>query len=69
MSLNCAVNFARYRYLCCVDADSMYDSKALLQSMRLALKNLASVVAVTSLLAIDSQPELWHRTAIAGART
>jgi len=60
-ALNCAVNFARYRYLCSVDADSFYDRGALLQSMRLALKDPARVVGVTSLVAISSQPERWHR--------
>lgn len=59
-ALNCAVNFARYRYLCCVDADSFYEQGALLQAMRLALKDPARVVGVTSPVAISSHPERWH---------
>ena len=59
-ALNCAVNFARYRYLCCVDADSYFQETALLQSMRLALKDPARVVGVTSLVAISSRPERWR---------
>ena len=29
-ALNCGSNFARYRYLCCVDGDSVYKRDALL---------------------------------------
>jgi len=58
-ALNCAINFARYRYLCCVDADSFYDTTALLHTMRLALKDPARIVGVTSLISISSQPERW----------
>lgn len=58
-ALNCGLNFARYRYLCCVDADSFYDTTALLHTMRLALKDPARIVGVTSLISISSQPERW----------
>ena len=68
-ALNCAVNFARYRYLCCVDADTFYDRGALLQSMRLALKDPARVVGVTSLVAISSQPGRWHHADVGKKRS
>lgn len=67
-ALNCAVNFSRYRYLCCVDADSFYDRGALLQSMRLALRDPARVVGVTSPVAISSHPERWHHTDVGKKR-
>ena len=60
-ALNCGINLSRYRYICCVDADTFYDRKALLKAMRLALKDPARVIAVTSPVAISSQPEARQR--------
>ena len=63
-ALNCGINFARYRYVCCIDADSFYDPKALLHAMRLVQKDPAAVVGVTSPVAISAEPETWHRAAM-----
>jgi poly-beta-1,6-N-acetyl-D-glucosamine synthase len=56
-SLNCGINFARYRYLCCLDGDTTYEPDALLKGMRLAMKDPARVIAVTSHFAPSSHPE------------
>ncbi len=55
-ALNCAVNFARYRYLCCVDGDSVYTREALLGAMTLAAKDPANVLGITSVVAVGRQP-------------
>ena len=65
-ALNCGVNFARYRYLCCVDADAIFEPDALLQTMRLIVKDPATIVGLTSTIAVSSRPSAWHR-AEAGA--
>ncbi len=51
-ALNCGANFARYRYLCCVDGDSTYEPDALLAGMRLIVKDPATVLGATSLVAV-----------------
>jgi cellulose synthase/poly-beta-1,6-N-acetylglucosamine synthase-like glycosyltransferase len=56
-SLNCGINLARYRYICCVDGDTVFFPDALLSGMRLAIQNPAEVVGVTSQVAISSYPE------------
>ena len=56
-SLNCGINLARYRYLCCVDGDTVFFPDALLTGMRVATQNPAEVVGVTSQVAIASHPE------------
>ena len=66
-ALNCGVNFARYRYLCCVDADAIFEPDALLQTMRLIVKDPATIVGLTSTIAVSSRPSAWHR-AEAGAQ-
>ena len=38
-SLNCGINFTKYRYLCCVDGDTIYKREALLSVMRLVVKD------------------------------
>jgi poly-beta-1,6-N-acetyl-D-glucosamine synthase len=58
-ALNCGLNCARYRYVCCVDGDTIYQRDALLRGMRLAALDPARVLAVTSHVAVGSQPE--HR--------
>jgi cellulose synthase/poly-beta-1,6-N-acetylglucosamine synthase-like glycosyltransferase len=57
-ALNCGVNFSRYRYLCCVDGDSVYYPDALIAGMSIAAKDPANVLAVTSLVAIGRQPDI-----------
>lgn len=56
-SLNCGINLARYRYICCVDGDTVFFPNALLKGMRLAVQNPAAVVGVTSQVAISNRPE------------
>ena len=56
-ALNCGLNFARFRYVCCVDGDTMYDRDALLRSMRLVLRDPATVIGVTSQIVVAVNPE------------
>jgi biofilm PGA synthesis N-glycosyltransferase PgaC len=56
-ALNCGFNFARYRYVCTVDGDTVFFPNALLKGMRLALKDPARVLGVTSQVAISRRPE------------
>jgi cellulose synthase/poly-beta-1,6-N-acetylglucosamine synthase-like glycosyltransferase len=56
-ALNAALNVARYRYVCCVDADTWFDRKALLRGMRLAVQDPARVIGVTSHLTTARKPE------------
>lgn len=56
-ALNMGINLSRYRYVCCLDADSMYERDALLKGMRLAVADPARVVGVTSVLAVGLHPE------------
>lgn len=56
-SLNCGLNFARYRYVCGVDGDTILMPSALLAGMRLALSDPARVIGVTGYIAVSSAPE------------
>jgi cellulose synthase/poly-beta-1,6-N-acetylglucosamine synthase-like glycosyltransferase len=56
-ALNCGLNFARYRYVCCVDGDTVYERDALLRSMRLVLHDPSRVIGVTSQIVVATQPE------------
>lgn len=56
-ALNCGINFARYRYVCCVDGDTVFHREALLRGMRLVLRDPGRVLGVTSHVAISSAPE------------
>jgi poly-beta-1,6-N-acetyl-D-glucosamine synthase len=56
-SLNCGINLARYRYVCCVDGDTVFFPDALLNGMRLATQNPAEIIGVTSQVAIATHPE------------
>ncbi len=47
-NLNCAVNLARYRYVCAVDAGSRYDGDSLVEAMQAALEDPSLVVGVTT---------------------
>jgi hypothetical protein len=51
-ALNCAVNLARYRYVCAVDGDTVYDGDGLIEAMQAALEDPALVVGVTTGLAV-----------------
>ena len=56
-ALNCALNHARYRYVCCVDGDTIYASNALLSNMRLVMRDPKRVVGVSGHIAVATQPE------------
>lgn len=56
-SLNCGLNFARYRYVCGVDGDTILTRNALLDGMRLVLSDPARVIGVTGHIAIHGRPE------------
>ena len=60
-SLNAGINFARFRYVCCVDGDTIYEPRALLSSMRLVLRDPARVVGLTSQIVVATHPELPYR--------
>ena len=56
-ALNAGLNVARYRYVCGVDADTVFDREALLRGMRLVVEDPARIVGVTSHLTIALDPE------------
>jgi poly-beta-1,6-N-acetyl-D-glucosamine synthase len=56
-SLNCGLNFARYRYMCGVDGDTILSPNALLDGMRLVLTDPARIIGVTGHIAISGKPE------------
>jgi biofilm PGA synthesis N-glycosyltransferase PgaC len=55
-ALNAGLNVARYRYVCGVDADTVFDRDALLKGMRLVVQDPGRVVGVTSHLTIAEDP-------------
>jgi poly-beta-1,6-N-acetyl-D-glucosamine synthase len=56
-ALNCGINAARYRYLCTVDADTVFDPDAITRAMRPILRDPARILGVTSHVAISRHPE------------
>jgi poly-beta-1,6-N-acetyl-D-glucosamine synthase len=56
-ALNAALNVARFRYVCGVDADTWFEPKALLKGMRLAVQDPARIIGVTSHLTTARKPE------------
>ncbi len=50
--LNCAVNLARYRYICAADPATVYHHDGLLEAMQAALEDPSLVVGVTTALAV-----------------
>jgi cellulose synthase/poly-beta-1,6-N-acetylglucosamine synthase-like glycosyltransferase len=56
-SLNCALNFARYRYVLAIDADTILAPDALMAGMRLVLRDPGNVLGVTSILGVAETPE------------
>lgn len=56
-SWNAALNIARYRYVCGVDADTLFDPKALLMAMRVAVNDPGRIVGVTSQITTAREPE------------
>jgi poly-beta-1,6-N-acetyl-D-glucosamine synthase len=55
-ALNVGLNSARYRYICGVDADTVFSPDALLKGMRLVMPDPARVLGVTSHLTIALDP-------------
>jgi cellulose synthase/poly-beta-1,6-N-acetylglucosamine synthase-like glycosyltransferase len=60
--LNAGVNLARYPYVCAVDADTVYYADALVRSMRFPMSDPATIVGVTSTIAVGRQPETQERS-------
>jgi poly-beta-1,6-N-acetyl-D-glucosamine synthase len=58
-ALNCGINFARYRYLACVDGDTVFVRDALLRAMSLVAKDPGRIVAAASLFGISVEPEAY----------
>jgi cellulose synthase/poly-beta-1,6-N-acetylglucosamine synthase-like glycosyltransferase len=56
-ALNCGVNLARYRYVCCADLRARYHRDALLESMHSAVEDPAVVVGVTTTIAPPNQAD------------
>jgi len=56
-ALNCGINFARYRYLACVDGDTVFTTDALLKGMALIAKDPARIVGAASLFGVSVEPE------------
>jgi biofilm PGA synthesis N-glycosyltransferase PgaC len=55
-AINAGLNSARYRYVCGVDADTVFSPDALLKGMRLVMPDPANVIGVTSHLTIALDP-------------
>jgi biofilm PGA synthesis N-glycosyltransferase PgaC len=55
-ALNAGINLARYRYVCGVDADTVFAPDALLRGMRLVMSDPARVIGVTAHLTIALDP-------------
>ena len=51
--LNAGLNVARSRYVCCVDADTIFEPDALLKAMRLVVEDPARVIGVASFLTVS----------------
>ena len=56
-ALNMGINLSRYRYVCCLDGDTVYERDALLKGMRLVVLDPGRVLGVTSVLAVGINPE------------
>ena len=56
-ALNAGLNVARFRYVCGVDADTVFERDALLKGMRRVVEDPARIVGLTSHLGIAEDPE------------
>ena len=65
-ALNCGVNFARYRFLCCVDGDTMFAPDAVLKAMAVISRDPARIVGAASLFGISLTPETIGDPSYAG---
>jgi hypothetical protein len=61
-ALNCGVNLARYRYICCADPRARYAAGSLLASMQPAVEDPGIVVAVTTTIAAGTEPGEGNRS-------
>jgi biofilm PGA synthesis N-glycosyltransferase PgaC len=68
-ALNCGINFARYRYLCCVDGDTMFTPDAVLKAMTVISRDPARIVGAASFFGISLTPESMADPAYTGPRT
>jgi biofilm PGA synthesis N-glycosyltransferase PgaC len=55
-AMNAGLNTARYRYVCGVDADMVFERNALLKGMRLVVQDPARILGVASQLTIALDP-------------
>lgn len=55
-ALNAGLNVARFRYVCGVDADTVFERDALLKGMRRVVEDPARIVGLTSHLGIAEDP-------------
>lgn len=55
-SWNAGLNLARYRYVCGVDADTVFERDALLRVMRFAIQDPARIIGVTSQITTALDP-------------
>ncbi len=67
-ALNAGLNRVRYRYICGVDADTVFSPDALLKGMRLVMSDPARIVGVTSHLTIADDPGLTMRQPVGRRR-
>ena len=65
-ALNCGINFARYRFLCCVDGDTMFAPDAVLKAMAVISRDPARIVGAASLLGISLTPASIGEPSYAG---
>lgn len=56
-ALNCGLNFARYRYVCTLDGDTLYEPDALLNGMRLVVQDPERIVGLSGYISVASNPE------------
>ena len=68
-ALNCGANFARYRYLCCVDGDTVFAPEALVAPMSLIAKDPSRIVGSASLFGISMTPESSYAPGIRVSKT
>ena len=66
-ALNAGLNAARFRYICGVDADTVFSKDALLKGMRLVMTDPAHVIGVTSHLSIALDPSKAMADPVGGA--
>ena len=68
-ALNCGINFARYRYLCCVDGDTMFAPDAVLKAMTIIARDPARIVGAASFFGISLTPETIGEPTYTGPTT